>query len=91
MSANKKVKFQDSPKKNNKNINQDKKLEQLNQEKKNYIKLIYAMQSELFSFKNKMVNINKLESEIKIYQNKNTNLENEIKNLQNEILELKEK
>ena len=91
MSENKKVKFQDSPKKNNKNINQDKKLEQLNQEKKNYIKLIYAMQSELFSFKNKMVNINKLESEIKIYQNKNTNLENEIKNLQNEILELKEK
>ena len=93
MSA-KSVKFADSPKKssfNNKHANNDKKLEQLIQEKKKYIQIIYGLQSELYSLKNKIVNINKLESELKISQNKNSNLEGEIEKLQNEVLQLKEK
>ena len=66
-------------------------IEQLNQEKKKYIQLIYAMQSELYSIKNKILNNNKLESELKLFQNKSLNLEIEVSRLQKEILDLKEK
>ena len=49
------------------------------------------MQSELYSIKNKILNNNKLESELKLFQNKSLNLEIEVSRLQKEILDLKEK
>ena len=81
---------------NNKNINfeltqKNIKIEKLNQEKKKYIKLIYGMQSELYSLKNRIVNIHKLESDLKFYQNKSSNLELELEKAKNEILDLHKK
>ena len=96
----KNVKFSDSPPKsvstNIKHTGNDlsqknKKIEQLNFEKKKYIQLIYGMQSELFSLRKQVVNNSKLESQVKLYQNKCSNYEIEIKKLQNEILDLKSK
>ena len=96
----KNVKFSDSPPKsvstNIKHTGNDlsqknKKIEQLNFEKKKYIQFIYGMQSELFSLRKQVVNNSKLESQVKLYQNKCSNYEIEIKKLQNEILDLKSK
>ena len=94
--SNKGVKFKENNLPSNKLINHEiilknQQIEKLNQEKKKYMKIIYAMQSELYSIKNKISNNNKLESELKLFQNKNLNLEIEVSRLQKEILDLKEK
>ena len=94
--SNKGVKFKENNLPSSKLINHEiilknQQIEKLNQEKKKYMKIIYAMQSELYSIKNKISNNNKLESELKLFQNKNLNLEIEVSRLQKEILDLKEK
>ena len=96
--ATKSVKFASVPKKTlsvNKNkhkeVSESKKIEQLTAEKKNYIKIIYSLQSELFSFRSKLVSISKLEQEIKLYQSKCSSLENEVEQHKKEIFDLKEK
>ena len=63
------------------------KIETLSKEKTKYIKLMHNMQSELYSLKNKLVNNNKLEKELKTYQDKNKELENEVSKLTKKILD----
>ena len=90
------AKLPKSPIKNspsNQNINyelsqRNKKIEELTLEKKKYIQLIYGLQSELYSLKNRVVIINKLESEKKIYENKNSTLVIELEKLKKEIFKV---
>ena len=67
------------------------KIETLSKEKTKYIKLMHNMQSELYSLKNKLVNNNKLEKELKTYQDKNIELENEVSKLTKQILDIHRK
>ena len=67
------------------------KIETLSKEKTKYIKLMHNMQSELYSLKNKLVNNNKLEKELKTYQDKNKELENEVSKLTKQILDIHRK
>ena len=67
------------------------KIETLSKEKTKYIKLMHNMQSELYSLKSKLVNNNKLEKELKTYQDKNIELENEVSKLTKQILDIHRK
>ena len=67
------------------------KIEILSKEKNKYMKIIHSMQSELNSLKNKIVNNNKLEKELKSYQEKNNELEKEVEKLTKQILEIHRK
>ena len=55
------------------------------------MKLMTSMQLELISLKNKLINNNKLEKELKSYQEKNILLEKEIEKLSQNILEIYKK
>ena len=67
------------------------KIEILSKEKNKYMKIIHSMQSELNTLKNKLVNNNKLEKELKSYQEKNNELEKEVEKLTKQILEIHRK
>ena len=67
------------------------KIEILSKEKNKYIKIVHSMQSELYALKNKLANNNKLEKDLKNYQEKNMELENEVEKLTKQILEIQRK